>query len=71
MAFTTKDRDQDTYYKNCALLKHGGYWYYDCNASNLNGKYQLTKGQDMTQRFYWNCCNVLSASQMKFRKAKY
>ena len=39
MAFSTKDRDHDTYGGNCAMLLTGAWWYKSCRYSNLNGKY--------------------------------
>ena len=38
--FTTQDSDNDTYKDgNCAALYKGGWWYYACHASHLNGLY--------------------------------
>lgn len=35
--FTTKDQDNDTYNKNCAVMYRSGWWITDCFLSNLNG----------------------------------
>lgn len=35
--FTTLDRDRDQYTGNCAHYQKGGWWYYTCAHSNLNG----------------------------------
>lgn len=40
MKFTTKDQDNDTHNKNCAVMNHSGWWFKDCFWSNLNGWYR-------------------------------
>ena len=35
--FTTRDQDSDADSRNCAQLYKGGWWYYACYGSNLNG----------------------------------
>eukprot|EP00795_Rhopilema_esculentum_P002854 gene2854-1090_t len=37
--FSTKDKDNDIWGKNCATEFHGAWWYGQCHSSNLNGKY--------------------------------
>ena len=37
--FSTRDQDNDAYRSNCAQLFKGGWWYYACHRSNLNGLY--------------------------------
>ncbi|KAL7981926.1 hypothetical protein Chor_000983 [Crotalus horridus] len=39
MKFSTKDRDNDNYEKNCAEEDHAGWWFNRCHTANLNGLY--------------------------------
>ena len=40
MAFSTKDRDHDRFYRSCAELYQGAWWYKWCAQSSLNGPYK-------------------------------
>ncbi|KAG1955748.1 microfibril-associated glycoprotein 4-like [Pimephales promelas] len=37
--FSTFDKDQDEYGKNCAKMFLGGFWYKNCHHANPNGVY--------------------------------
>jgi len=51
-AFSTKDKDSDTYGAgNCAVVHQGAWWYKSCTQTNLNGLYSPT-GHDITG-IYW------------------
>ncbi|XP_075052613.1 fibrinogen-like protein 1 [Mixophyes fleayi] len=39
MKFSTLDRDNDNYEKNCAEEDKAGWWYNRCHSANLNGLY--------------------------------
>ncbi|KAM6439946.1 fibrinogen-like protein 1 isoform 4-T6 [Liasis olivaceus] len=39
MKFSTKDRDNDNYEKNCAEEDQAGWWFNRCHTANLNGLY--------------------------------
>ncbi|XP_033121156.1 fibrinogen gamma chain-like [Anneissia japonica] len=35
--FSTKDRDNDWFFGNCAVLRKSGFWFKECNHANPNG----------------------------------
>ena len=39
MKFTTKDQDNDTWGKNCAVQHKGAWWFIGCYNCDLNGPY--------------------------------
>ena len=71
MKFTTKDRDNDQLSSgNCAIDRHGAWWYKSCGHSNLNGPYpNNTVGDQGVQRHHFLNNNdiPLKSTQMKLR----
>ncbi|XP_041372887.1 fibrinogen C domain-containing protein 1-like [Gigantopelta aegis] len=37
--FSAKDKDLDSYEKQCAQMFKGAWWFRDCHSSHLNGQY--------------------------------
>nr|KAG5690156.1 hypothetical protein BaRGS_013613 [Batillaria attramentaria] len=71
--FTTHDSDHDSYSSgNCAVDRHGAWWYGECTYSNLNGPY-LTSAQQTVKSIYWyrwkNAHIALKHVEMKIRPA--
>ena len=69
MAFTTKDRDNDKWYSNCAVSYTGAWWYDSCHFSNLNGQYLGNKVDSVGACWYHYKSSYLSmkSSEMKLR----
>jgi len=73
MQFTTKDRDNDACSCDCAVMRHGAWWYNGCQYSNLNGKYRHTPHNNFITGINWyhfkNKYSVFKRSEMKVRPA--
>ena len=69
MAFSTFDLDLDLVDYNCAVDAHGGYWYFSCTNSNLNGRYVSdTASADRGVYWYpWRGYRNLKHVEMKMR----
>ena len=69
--FSTKDRDNDKWsIVNCAVARHGAWWYGRCSFSNLNGKYfrGRRKTQDCIVWIHWkHIIYCLKGVKMKIR----
>ena len=77
MAFTTKDRDQDTSGGNCAYRRLGAWWHGNCSVYNLNGRYRPCWPTSLRCIFWWRWPNhgsrytqPLKASRMSIRAQK-
>ncbi|XP_056001771.1 ryncolin-1-like [Ostrea edulis] len=58
--FTTRDQDNDLNSGNCAVDRHGAWWYYSCTASNLNGRYAGSALSD-DKYLTWNRWKFITA----------
>ena len=70
--FTTYDVDPDDHSSmNCAVDRHGGWWYNSCSWVNLNGEYVTpgTKTPDYSGMIYhsFKRRQSLRVSKMMFR----
>ncbi|XP_012938300.2 angiopoietin-related protein 6 [Aplysia californica] len=69
--FTTKDRDNERYYYNCAVGHHGAWWheFHPCSYVNLNGEWASTRYR---KGLFWydvtGLGDSVSFSEMKIRE---
>ncbi|XP_022810346.1 techylectin-5B-like, partial [Stylophora pistillata] len=68
-SFTTKDQDNDSAHPNCAEIYKGGWWYYSCYMSNLNGVYRNTSanGPGVAWNSWKGVNSSLKRAEMKIR----
>ena len=72
MQFSTYDYKP---YGRCAFVSQGGWWYYNCNYANPNGRHQPAdiRGMDppLRQRLVWRTSsstyNIYTNSEMRIR----
>jgi len=71
MKFSTKDKDQDLWSKNCAQEFTGAFWYKDCSQVQINGQYLKGPNDQPRKGITWYTFRgheySLKTSQMKFR----
>ncbi|XP_045177353.1 tenascin-N-like [Mercenaria mercenaria] len=69
MKFSTFDQDNDNYETKCAVEFGGGWWYSDCQSSNLNGPYgSQADNQGMTWKDWRNSSVSMLFTEMKIRR---
>ena len=71
LSFTTFDRDQDTWDKNCAEEYKGAWWHKGCYHSSLNGLYLRGETDQFGTGMVWKAFKgyyyALKTSEMKFK----
>lgn len=69
MAFSTKDRDNDIWGSSCAQKYKGGWWWYKCHRSNLNGIYYNSARSVLSgvTWYSWKKWSVMKKTEMKIR----
>jgi hypothetical protein len=72
MQFSARDMDNDLSSDSCANSKHGGWWFKNCSAANLNGKYSgnVIDAQGLVWYSVGNEYRSLKKSQMKVKIGK-
>jgi hypothetical protein len=72
MVFSTIDRHHDTSnHHDCAEYYKGGWWYCDCQSSNLNGPYgNVACNRGMTWKDWRNECVFMRFTEMKIRRTE-
>ncbi|XP_072042708.1 tenascin-R-like isoform X1 [Amphiura filiformis] len=72
-AFSTYDRDHDSWRFNCAQERAGAWWYGHCTNANLNGRYLGPTGTNDHLGMYWYHWKVLQSlksTTMKVRRVQ-
>ncbi|XP_053383822.1 fibrinogen-like protein A [Mercenaria mercenaria] len=67
--FSTFDQDNDIHKHNCADRFAGGWWYSNCQSSNLNGPYgSQVDNKGMTWKGWRNTSVFMTFTEMKIRR---
>ena len=69
--FSTRDQDNDVFYRSCAVKYKGGWWYGSCHNANLNGLYlrgnQSSYGDGVQWKLWTGYYYSLRFTEMKIR----
>ncbi|KFB38337.1 AGAP011223-PA-like protein [Anopheles sinensis] len=68
--FSTFDRNNDLSSDNCAVERHGAWWYNGCTIANLNGRYLNTQNDRsaIEWRYFKSDSRGMSYSRMMIRE---
>jgi len=73
--FSTKDQDNDSIRRNCAVYYKGAWWYKNCHDSNLNGLYHHGKHSSNGDGVNWDHWKgpkySAKRAEMKIRPVKF
>jgi hypothetical protein len=70
MMFSTHNDDNDSDWRNCAVVYTGDWWYNACHYSNLNGAYSPVAVQGYEHNLWrsWRDKDALKATTMMIRE---
>ena len=66
--FSTRDRDHDSYNRDCSNINKGGWWYNACQLVNVNGLYGRSDGDITGVVYHHGGYHSLKFVEMKLRK---
>lgn len=73
--FSTKDQDNDSWEKSCAVEFKGAWWYTGCHSSNLNGFYHHGKHSSYADGVNWQAWKgyhySVKRAEMKIRPEQF